>query len=235
MCLFGFSRGRPSGVSAAAGRKGGRDMTEDIRAEAGFLVLADLSGFPGFGARTELEHGAQVTGVLLEALMRRLSPPLEIQELEGDAVFAIGPAGALPDGGVLPALLADAFAVFKEEQRRLASDDSCACRACRDVSNLDLKLVVHHGRFVRQTVGGRARVAGPDVILVHRLLKNPVGGSAYVLLTAPALERLGVDPVVSGMQRHFVSYPHLGEVPCFVADLEPLARPASTVAPALAA
>ena len=210
-------------------------MSEDIRAEAGFLVLADISGFTAFVARTELEHGAQVTGVLLEALMRRLSPPLEIQELEGDAVFAIGPDGALPDGGVLPALLADAFAVFKEEQRRLASDDSCACRACRDVSNLDLKLVVHHGRFVRQTVGGKARVAGSDVILVHRLLKNPVGGSAYVLLTAPALERLGVDPVGSGMQRHFVSYPHLGEVPCFVADLEPLARPASTVAPALAA
>jgi hypothetical protein len=100
------------------------------------------------------------------------------------------------------------------------------------VPNLDLKLVVHHGRFVRQTVGGRSHVAGPDVILVHRLLKNPVGGSAYLLLTAPALERLGVDPVVNGMQQHVVSYPHLGEVPCFVADLEPLARPVSSVAPA---
>lgn len=210
-------------------------MSEDIRAEAGFLVLADISGFTAFVAGTELEHGAQVTGVLLEAVMRRLSPPLEIQELEGDAVFALGPDGALADGGALPALLADAFAVFKEEQRRLASDDSCACRACRNVPSLDLKLVVHHGRFVRQTVGGRSRVAGPDVILVHRLLKNPVGGSAYLLLTAPALERVGVDPVARGMQQHFVSYPHLGEVPCFVADLEPLARSASTGAPVLSA
>lgn len=210
-------------------------MSEDMRAEAGFLVLADISGFTAFVAATELEHGAQVTGVLLEAVMRRLSPPLEIQELEGDAVFAIGADPALSDGGALPALLADAFGVFKEEQRRLASDESCACRACRNVSNLDLKLVVHHGRFVRQTVGGRSRVAGPDVILVHRLLKNPVGGSAYLLLTASALERLGVDPAVNGMQRHFVSYPHLGEVPCFVADLEPLAPSASTVATALAA
>jgi hypothetical protein len=201
-------------------------MSEDIRAEAGFLVLADISGFTAFVAGTELEHGAQVTGVLLEAVMRRLSPPLEIQELEGDAVFAIGPDGAPPDGSALPALLADAFAVFKDEQRRLAADDSCACRACSDVPNLDLKLVVHHGRFVRQTVGGRSRVAGPDVILVHRLLKNTVGGSAYLLRTAPALERIGVDPVTSGMQRHSVSYPHLGEVPYFVTDLPPLARPA---------
>ena len=210
-------------------------MSDDIRAEAGFLILADISGFTAFVAGTELEHGAQVTGVLLEAVMRRLSPPLEIQELEGDAVFAIGPDGALPDGSVLPALLADAFDVFKEEQRKLAQDESCACRACSDVPRLDLKLVVHHGRFVRQTVGGRARVAGPDVILVHRLLKNPVGGSAYLLLTAPALERVGVDPVASGMQRHFVSYPHLGEVPCFVADLEPLARREFAAASVLAA
>src|SRR3989442_12162511 len=169
-------------------RKGGRDMSEDIRAEAGFLILADISGFTAFVAGTELEHGALVTGVLLEAGMRRLSPPLETQHREGDAVFAIGPDGALPDGSVLPALLADAFAVFKEEQRKLAGGDRCSSPACRDTPRQDLKLVVHHGRFVRQTVGGRARVAGPDVILVHRLLKNPVNGSAYLLLTASALE-----------------------------------------------
>jgi hypothetical protein len=210
-------------------------MSDDIRAEAGFLILADISGFTAFVAGTELEHGAEVTGALLEAVMRRLAPPLEIQELEGDAVFAIGPDGTLTDGSALPALLADAFDVFKEEQRKLAQDESCACRACSDVPNLDLKLVVHYGRFVRQTVGGRARVAGPDVILVHRLLKNPVGGSAYLLLTASALERVGVDPVASGMRRHFVSYPHLGEVPCFVADLEPLARREFAAASVLAA
>src|SRR2546425_8738643 len=94
-------------------------MSDDIRAEAGFLVLADISGFTAFVAGTELEHGALVTGVLLEAVMRRLSPPLEIQELEGDAVFAISADGALPGGSVLPALLADAFAGFKERQRTL--------------------------------------------------------------------------------------------------------------------
>ena len=43
-------------------------MSEDIRAEAGFLILADISGFTAFVAGTELEHGALVTGVLLEAV-----------------------------------------------------------------------------------------------------------------------------------------------------------------------
>ena len=58
--------------------------------DEGFLILADISGFTAFVTATELEHGAQVTGALLEAVMERLAPPLEIQELEGDAVFAIG-------------------------------------------------------------------------------------------------------------------------------------------------
>lgn len=200
-------------------------MPDDILTEDGFLVLADISGFTAFVTATELEHGAQVTGNLLETVMHRLSPPLEIQELEGDAVFALGPDRIIADGGAVPTLLADAFAAFTEQQRRLASDESCACGACRDTSRLSLKLIAHHGRFVRQLVGGRPRVTGPDVILAHRLLKNSVGGGAYLLFTEPALERVGMDPVAHGMRRHLVSYPYLGDVPCFVADLDPLGPP----------
>ena len=45
------------------------------RTESGFLVLADISGFTAFVTATELEHGAQVTGVLLGDVMEALSPP----------------------------------------------------------------------------------------------------------------------------------------------------------------
>ncbi|MBI4637607.1 MAG: DUF2652 domain-containing protein [Candidatus Rokubacteria bacterium] len=199
-------------------------MADDLLAEHGFLVLADISGFTAFVTGTELEHGAEITGVLLESVMRRLAPPLEIQELEGDAVFAIGADRMIADGSALPTVLTGAFVAFKEAQRRLAGDPSCACGACRSVPDLDLKVIVHHGRFVRQVVGGRARVAGPDVILAHRLLKNPVGAAAYLLLTESALERAGVDPFTSGLRRHLVSYPYLGDVPCFVADPESLGQ-----------
>jgi Protein of unknown function (DUF2652) len=191
-------------------------MADEIFTEGGFLVLADISGFTAFVTATELEHGAEVTGVLLETVMGQLSPPLEIQELEGDAVFALGPDRILSDPGGVPAALVNAFLAFTDQQRQLAADHSCACRACRDVMRLELKLIAHHGRFARQLVGGRSRVTGPDVILVHRLLKNSVGVGAYALVTESALERIGVDPVASGMRRHLVSYPYLGAVSCFV-------------------
>src|SRR5713101_5741042 len=118
----GVSHPRPPGVTddeRAGGRERGTDMSADDRTEDGFLILADISGFTAFVTATELEHGAEVTGVLLEAVMHRLSPPLEIQELEGDAVFALG-----PDGGPVPPLtlfelLEDAFVAFRDRQRQM--------------------------------------------------------------------------------------------------------------------
>lgn len=190
--------------------------------EGGFLVLADISGFTAFTTATELDHGAAVIGALLAEVMNALSPPLEIQELEGDAVFALGSDHVLPPGAPLLELLRGAYLAFRERQQDMQADSSCSCRACSSVRALSLKMVVHHGRFVRQSVGGRPRVAGPDVILAHRLLKNEVEGQAYILLTTAALERLAVDPVVAGAQPLTARYAHFGEVTCFVLGLESL-------------
>jgi uncharacterized protein DUF2652 len=209
--------------------KGALAMSDDIL-DYGFLVLADISGFTAFVTRTELEHGAWATGSLLETVMHRLAPPLEVQELEGDAVFALGPDRILPDGGALPGVLAGALAGFAEERRRLAIEPGCDCRACTGIADLDLKLIAHYGRFVRQLVGGRSRVAGPDVILVHRLLKNSVGAGEYVLLTEPALAQTRMDPSSAGMQRHILRYPHFGPIACFVGDGVALRREATAVA-----
>ena len=68
-------------------------------------------------------------------------------------------------------------------------------------------------------------MAGPDVILAHRLLKNPVDAAGYLLFTGPALERAGVDPIASGMRERLISYAFLGDTPCFVADPEPGWKP----------
>jgi hypothetical protein len=199
-------------------------MSENPRFDAGFLILADISGFTAFVTGTELEHGAEVTGRLLAAVMTHLSPPLEIQELEGDAVFALGPDRRVPDPGTVPGVLREAYIAFREEQQGMVAEGGCECGACLAIPRLDLKFVAHHGRFVRQRIDGRSRVAGSDVILVHRLLKNVVEGSAYLLLTEPALRRIGLDPAIGRMQRHLLSYPHLGEVPCFVVALDEPAR-----------
>jgi Protein of unknown function (DUF2652) len=194
-------------------------VRSEDQADSGFLVLADISGFTAFVTATELEHGAEVTATLLAHVMEALAPPLEIQELEGDAVFALG-SDRLGRPGVLVLEAFDrAFVAFGRQQRELSLDTSCACRACAGVLALRLKLIVHHGSFLRQTVGGRARVAGPDVILAHRFLKNDVASATYALFTSTAVGRIGIDPSATGMRPYTGSYAHFGEVEGYVVTL----------------
>jgi hypothetical protein len=192
--------------------------------EDGILVLADISGFTAFVTATELEHGPPIIAALLEEVMRRLSPPLEIQEVEGDAVFALGPDRAIVPPSRLLDVLESAFGAFRNRQRELQADESCSCNACRNVWTLDLKIVAHHGRFLRQVVGGRGQVAGTDVILAHRLLKNRSGRQAYLLLTEAALRWVGIDPIRAGLVAHTERYEHLGDIRCFVQNLESVDR-----------
>jgi hypothetical protein len=188
--------------------------------EDGILVLADISGFTAFVTATEIEHGPPMVAELLGEVMARLSPPLEIQEVEGDAVFALGPDRTLGTPASLLDVLEDAFAAFRTRQRELAADESCNCRACRSVGSLDLKIVAHHGTFLRQMVGSRSQAAGVNVVLAHRLLKNGLEGKpAYMLLTEAALRWAGVDPDQAGLFSHTERYEHFGEVRCFVRDL----------------
>jgi hypothetical protein len=190
----------------------------------GFLVLADISGFTAFVTTTELEHGPPIIAALLEEVIGRISPPLEVLEVEGDAVFALGVHGAV----VPPALLLDVLHAgltgFRERQRELEADTSCSCNACRSVARLRLKMIGHYGAFLEQTIHGRLQAAGRDVILAHRLLKTGLPRRTdYTLLTRSALAYMDVDPARAGLLPHTERYEHFGDVECFVSDLEPAA------------
>ncbi len=185
--------------------------------QRGFLVLADISGYTAFVTATELEHGPPIVAALLEAVIARIAPPLDVLGVQGDAVFALGVDGRVVPPAALLDVVRAGFAAFRARQRELDADGSCNCRACRGVLGLRLKIIGHHGAFLRQTIGGRAQAAGADVILVHRLLKNGVGREDdYALFTRPALESMGVDPARAGLRAHTERYEHFGEIACFV-------------------
>jgi len=191
------------------------------RTDRGYLILADVSGFTAFVTTTELEHSSEIIAALLDEVVGHFSPPLEIQEIEGDAVFALGgEASELPRTRLLE-VLEDAFAAFKTRQRAMQDAETCLCNACQKIWTLDLKMVVHHGPFLRHTVGGRNRVTGTAVILVHRLLKNGLGRTGgYALLTEPVLRSLGIDAAQAGLPAHTEHYEYLGDVRCFVRELD---------------
>ena len=165
--------------------------------ETGFLVLADLTGYTAYLSRGELEHAPAIAGDLLETIVGRLDPPFRLAKLEGDAAFLFAEDGRA-DGSLLVDAVEAAYLAFRRRLRSIDSASSCECNSCRLAPRLDLKLFVHHGSYVRTSIAGREELAGPDVILAHRLLKGDVAaaarGNGFALFTDAAVVALGLDP-----------------------------------------
>lgn len=174
-------------------------------------MLADISGYTAFLGRVSDAHPDLASGVapvppaydfmvtLLDVLAEAVQPTFMPVQTEGDALFAVADADRVANRGrdVL-GTIGSTYAAYHariEEQRRMQSHE---CSACVLLGSLELKFIIHAGTFVAQELSTRTHVAGPAVILAHRLLKNRVteetGLRGYALLTDAALELLGLDP-----------------------------------------
>ena len=191
------------------------------RTQTGYLVLADISGYTSFVAKTEIEHAGLALSYLLETIVEKFSYLLTIAKLEGDAVFAYVDEGQLPDCKFLLDLVDQTYLAFREKALALYSQATCPCQACRSLPMLDLKIILHHGDFVLQQVAGIRDLLGTDVNMIHRLLKNGVsestGWTGYALFTDQALERMQCSK--ENYFKRCETYEHLGEVEIYCMDL----------------
>src|SRR5574338_1601031 len=140
--------------------------------EHGYLVLADISGYTSFLMQTELDHAQEILSDLLETIVRRFQTLLTLHKLEGDAVFAYAPESRIIRGETLLEMIEAAYVDFRERLHNVRRHTTCTCRACQNIPILDLKFMVHHGDYILQDIGGVRELAGSDVNLVHRLMKN---------------------------------------------------------------
>ena len=72
-----------------------------------------------------------------------------------------------------------AFYRRSTDRQELSIDRVCNCDGCVQVGTLKLKFVAHLGEIAFQKVKRYTELAGVDVILVHRLLKNSVPVPEY--------------------------------------------------------
>ena len=211
----------------------------DLIAGPRYLLLADISGYTAFLNGVERDHGVdfseglpagyEVLGALLGAVIDAVQPAFEIAKLEGDAVFAVAPANRLEHQGaaVLDRLRAAyrAFDVVREDRKTSATDHICT--ACPVVGTLDLKMVLHRGPAVRQSVGSSTELLGPAVNVAHRLLKNSIqsrlGYHPYLFMTDAAAAGLGLTGL--GIE-HVEDYPDVGRVHGRVIELDQTAASA---------
>jgi uncharacterized protein YndB with AHSA1/START domain len=191
--------------------------------ETGFLIVADLTGYTAYLSGSEIEHAPVIAGDLLETIVGRLEPPFRLAKFEGDAAFLFVEDGRA-DGSLLLDAIEAAYLAFRRRLRSIDQATTCDCNSCRLAPKLDLKVFVHHGAFVLSRIAGRDELAGPDVIVVHRLLKGAGAAAArangFALFTAAGVDALGLDPVALNLRSGEESIEHLGRVDTFTLDLE---------------
>lgn len=188
------------------------------------LLIADIGGYTEYMSshRMSLAHAEVNTARMLDRMIDA-APGYELIEVEGDAAFLSRPIGPDGTGAAVSQILDVAVAMHSafHLEREYVAKNLCPCAGCKEASNLKLKFVAHVGEVATQTIRDRRKLVGIDVILVHRLLKNPVGIPEYVLLsddlhqlsdpaTAPLMQE--VAPVLEG----------IGQVRAFFVDVDAL-------------
>ena len=192
-------------------------------ARKGYFILTDISGYTEFLTRSELDHAQDALQNLFDVQLAHIKHPFVISGFRGDAIFLYVPETNFCEPQTILESLENLYFVFADALRQMIYNTSCTCRACQNMSRLDLKMVIHYGEYVIQKLGDREELLGADVIVPHRMLKNSVieqtGIESYALFSDAAAEASKLSQLAYPLVAHSEVYAHLGEVRMQVLDL----------------
>lgn len=192
--------------------------------ERALLLLADIGGYTEFMRlhRLNLAHSQEITQRLLESMLDAV-PALRLVEVEGDALFLSasqdGDSGRVHADWVPSALAM--YRAFHTQQQWMVAHNLCVCDACRQIGRLRVKFIAHLGEVATQRIRDTEKLIGVDVIAVHRMLKNSVPASEYVLMSEPLYRDLDPD-LRSRAIRVEQELEGLGRVPLYFVELDEL-------------
>ena len=197
-----------------------------MASERALLLIADIGGYTDYMRthRMSLAHAEVNTARLLEKVIDA-ARGFDLIEIEGDAAFLSRRADTLEGDATVAATTQAAVGMhraFHLERRHVASN-LCPCDGCVQADNLKLKFVAHVGEVAAQTIRQRRKLVGIDVILVHRLLKNPVQAPEY-LLFSEELYRAGEGALSDPVHEVAQDLEGIGPVHTYFVDIEDLAR-----------
>jgi uncharacterized protein YndB with AHSA1/START domain len=186
----------------------------------GYFLIADISGYTAFLTSSEQDHANPILKSLLTSLVEQVGDPLHFWRMDGDAVLAYTTSEEFPSGEIFLSICENFYNAFATCRRDIIANTTCPCQACANVSNLDLKIIAHHGSFEEMKFGPVTDISGADVILVHRMAKTDVkevtGIRSYALFSAAAVKAMDIDAALVPYSQKFE---HFGEVPMQVYDL----------------
>ena len=156
------------------------------------IFIPDISGYTKFITETETRHSKHIISELIEVILNANRLGMEVSEIEGDAVLFFKKG----DPPKLTELIEQAkkmFLDFHVQLKIIQRDNVCQCGACRTAVNLTLKFITHFGYLDEVVISDFKKIMGSDVILAHRLLKNSLPETEYLLMTDDYLNTQKVE------------------------------------------
>lgn len=146
-------------------------------------------------------------------------------EVEGDALFFYR-TDTIPSVSELIVQAKNMFVAFHSHLKRYVAERICNCGACSTASGLTLKIIAHSGNMDFITIQNKTKPHGTDVILTHRLLKNSIAESEYLLITDPLVGKLNNDSILVEqnnltLKSGRTTYDDLGEISYHFLSLTP--------------
>jgi 2-polyprenyl-3-methyl-5-hydroxy-6-metoxy-1,4-benzoquinol methylase len=208
------------GTQTDGDTRGGFSGMNDAEREAIFFI-ADISGYTKFifSNEKEISHSQMVIRELITTLMDKVVLPLNLVRIEGDAIFLY----VLKDdpehpwetvSKTLATDMIDFFQVFSNKLAELMIHKVCNCNACINIEQLKLKVVAHSGTAAFYRLGEHQELTGTSPIVIHRLMKNSVQATEYMLFTESAFQ--DIAPPEWKVEENLEDYDDIGAIKTFV-------------------
>ncbi|QNL22758.1 DUF2652 domain-containing protein [Hyphobacterium sp. CCMP332] len=150
--------------------------------EKSIVFIPDISGFSHFVNSTAISHSEHIISELLELIIEQNSLGMEVSEVEGDAVLFYKEK-QVPEFQQLIEQAEQMYIAFHAHLLQYEKYRICTCGACTSASKLSLKFVAHSGELGFLNIQGKKKPHGNNIVIPHRLLKNNISSSSYVLLS----------------------------------------------------
>ena len=174
------------------------------------LFIPDISGFSKFVNETEMVHGQEIISALLETIIDSNYLTMDIYEIEGDAIFFYN-----YDNEFTPSQFHDIsrhiLVSFRKKIELLKQERICECGACKSISNLSLKFIVHKDDLNEIKVKDFTKLYGRGLIIVHLLLKNEIQSKQYLLFTFDYLKSQD-EKLLTGFIEYYHKSPTIGTI-----------------------
>ncbi len=176
------------------------------------LFLPDISGFTRFVNETEVDHSQHIMQELIEVMLDANQLDMEVAEIEGDAIFFY--RKEMPTFSQLQNQIEAIFTAFHAHLKQYENLRICNCGACTAAVDLKLKFVVHSGEIGFIKVKNHPeKPHGKEVVAAHRLLKNKIGHSQYILYSNQFIQQSDFPDLRSAMMVNgFMEEKELGNI-----------------------